>query len=195
VVGYYGAIASWFDVEAVARRRLAGEAPPSSWIGRESGADLTPLDGLPNVHRIGELPYERLPEHLAAFDVCTIPFQRTPLTEATNPVKLFEYLATGKRVVALGLPEILPLADLVELYDSAEQFDGALERAPSAGPTKRHWPPAAGRSPARTLGPALSNATRADRGHPPARAPHPTPGGELRVGTASAVARRARSAG
>ena len=39
-----------------------------------------------------------LPSWAAGFDVCTIPFLRTPLTEATNPVKIFEYLATGKPI-------------------------------------------------------------------------------------------------
>jgi hypothetical protein len=40
------------------------------------------------------VPYADLTGYVAGFDVCTIPFLRTPLTEATNPVKLYEYLAT-----------------------------------------------------------------------------------------------------
>ncbi len=131
-------------------------------IGRESGADARARwTGCPNVHRIGEVPYERLPEHLAAFDVCTIPFQRTPLTEATNPVKLYEYFATGKPVVARRLPEIEPFADVVELYDSA----GAIRRGPRArprraGPTRKRWSPGAGRSPARTPGRSATETLR-----------------------------------
>jgi GT2 family glycosyltransferase/glycosyltransferase involved in cell wall biosynthesis len=134
VVGYYGAIAEWFDAEAVALAAKRRRGASFVLIGRESGADLAALEGLPNVHRIGELPYAQLPEHLAAFDVCTIPFQRTPLTEATNPVKLYEYFATGKPVAARKLPEIEPFADVVELYDATEQFDAALERALARGP-------------------------------------------------------------
>ncbi|MEP6993086.1 MAG: glycosyltransferase, partial [Acidobacteriota bacterium] len=134
IVGYYGAIAAWFDVDAVglAARRRRG------WsfvlVGRETGATLESLDSLPNVHRIGEVPYEELPQYLAGFDVCTIPFARTPLTEATNPVKLYEYLATGKPVVARRLPEIEPFADSIELYDGPEDFDAALERALASRP-------------------------------------------------------------
>ena len=133
IVGYYGAIAGWFDGRAVA---LAAQRHPG-WtfvlIGHEKGASLEELDGLPNVHRVGEVPYARLTEYLTAFDVCTIPFQRTPLTEATNPVKLYEYFATGKPVAARRLPEIEPFADVVELYDRPEDFDGALERALGRG--------------------------------------------------------------
>jgi GT2 family glycosyltransferase/glycosyltransferase involved in cell wall biosynthesis len=134
VVGYYGAIAAWFDADAWAL--AAGRRRGWSFvlIGGESGAELSSLAALPNLHRIGEVPYVRLPAYVAAFDVCTIPFRRTPLTEATNPVKLYEYFATGKPVVARRLPEIEPFAGLVELYDTPEEFDAALERALGARP-------------------------------------------------------------
>ena len=128
VVGYYGAIAAWFDPEAVA---LAARKHPD-WsfvlVGDTKGASLENLEGRRNVHRFGEVPYAELTGYVAGFDVCTIPFQRTPLTEATNPVKLYEYLATGKPVVARRLPELEPFADVIALYDTAEQFVGALER-------------------------------------------------------------------
>jgi GT2 family glycosyltransferase/glycosyltransferase involved in cell wall biosynthesis len=141
-VGYYGAIAEWFDAQGIALSAARRRGASYVLIGRESGADLSALDGLPNVHRLGEVPYAGLPEHLAAFDVCTIPFRRTPLTEATNPVKLYEYLATGKPIVARRLPEIEPFAGagadaggrLIELYDRPEEFDAALERALSRRP-------------------------------------------------------------
>ena len=77
----------------------------------------------------GEVPYAELPSWLAAFDVCTIPFRRTPLTEATNPVKIFEYFATGKPVVARRLPELEPYADVIALYETPDEFVKALERA------------------------------------------------------------------
>ncbi len=134
VVGYYGAIAEWFDVDAVAQ--AASRRPDWSFVlvGRADGSSPGRLDALRNIHRTGEVPYENLGEQLTAFDVCTIPFRRTPLTEATNPVKLYEYLATGKPVVARRLPEIEPFSDLVELYDSPAEFGAALERALSRRP-------------------------------------------------------------
>ena len=73
-------------------------------------------------HRHRGAPYTALPEYVAGFDVCTIPFLRSPLTEATNPVKLFEYLATGKPIVARRLPELEPYESMVSLYDEPEAF-------------------------------------------------------------------------
>ncbi len=81
------------------------------------------------MHLLGEKSYAELPGYVAGFDVCTIPFRRIPLTEATNPVKLFEYLATGKSVVARRLPEIEPYADTVALYDTPAEFVAQLEEA------------------------------------------------------------------
>lgn len=128
VVGYYGAIAAWFDADAVA---LAARKHPD-WsfvlVGDTKGAALETLDGRPNVHLLGEVPYAELTRYVAGFDVCTIPFQRTPLTEATNPVKIYEYLATGKPIVARRLPELEPFANFIALYETAEEFVAALER-------------------------------------------------------------------
>lgn len=129
VIGYYGAIAEWFDLEAV---RCAAMAHPK-WsfvlIGHTFGSNVQQLGDLANIHLLGEKKYAELPGFLAAFDVCVIPFLRTPLTEATNPVKVFEYLAAGKPIVARELPELEPLRDTVRLYTTPAEFASELERA------------------------------------------------------------------
>jgi len=129
VVGYYGAISAWFDAAAVAEASRRHPEWSFALVGDTAGASLGDLEGRPNVHRFGEVAYEKLPAYVAGFDVCTIPFERTPLTEATNPVKLYEYLATGKPIVARRLPELEPFADVVTLYDARGGFTEALERA------------------------------------------------------------------
>jgi len=132
VIGYYGAISSWFDAEAVAIAAARHPAWTFALVGDTRG--LAPdavkaLEARPNVRLHGEVPYAELPSWVAGFDVCTIPFRRTPLTEATNPFKLYEYLATGKSIVARRLPELEPFADAAVLYDRAEELGPALERA------------------------------------------------------------------
>ena len=132
VIGYYGAISAWFDVEAVREAAERHRDWSFALVGDTRGVDPDALDalgGLANVHLPGEVPYADLPSWLAAFDVCTIPFRRTPLTEATNPVKIFEYFATGKPVVARRLPELEPYADVIALYETPDEFVKALERA------------------------------------------------------------------
>jgi GT2 family glycosyltransferase len=52
-----------------------------------------------------------------------------PLTEAMNPVKVYEYLSAGKPVVAKSLPELKLLSDVIYLYDTQDEFEKVLEQA------------------------------------------------------------------
>jgi len=131
VIGYHGAIAEWFDTALVGQ--MARMRPQWSFVlvGGTFTADLRPLEGLSNVHLTGEQPYKMLPAYLHSFDACLIPFRQLPLTEATNPVKFYEYLSAGKPVVSVPLPELQPFeADgLIYLADDASTFITQIERA------------------------------------------------------------------
>jgi len=141
VIGYYGAIADWFDSRLVAK--LAARRPDWDFIliGSTYGGDLSRLVRLPNVSLPGEEPYESLPEWLGRFDAAIVPFKRTPLTEATNPVKVYEMLAAGKPVVSVPIPEVVAMGGLVRLASTAEEFDrqltAALAEEPRAADARR----------------------------------------------------------
>jgi glycosyltransferase involved in cell wall biosynthesis len=129
IIGYYGAMSDWLDTELIGR--LASARPGWSFvlIGHVDSADLSPLRELRNIFLLGEKPYELLPGYLHRFDVCIIPFKKIPLTEATNPVKLFEYLSAGKAVVATDLNELRYYADYVRLASTLEEWLEAIGRA------------------------------------------------------------------
>jgi glycosyltransferase involved in cell wall biosynthesis len=112
VVGYFGAISDWFDSALVAELACARPDLKFELIGSTLGGEVRCLEELPNVRLLGERPYGELPRLIAGWDVYIIPFKRIPLTEATNPVKIYEMLATGKPVVATDLPELVPIAEL-----------------------------------------------------------------------------------
>ncbi len=136
IIGYYGAIAEWFDSSLVAE--LAKRRPDWDFVlvGSTVAADLGPLSGLPNVSLPGEKPYGEIPAWLARFDVAILPFKRTPLTEAVNPVKAYEIFAAGKPLVSVPLPEMRALAPLVRLASTAREFEREIEREllqPDAG--------------------------------------------------------------
>lgn len=106
VIGYYGAIAEWFDPEII--REVARVNPDTLilLIGSDTVNAREGLADLANVSFRGEVPYGDLPYYLYGFDVCALPFKVIPLTLATNPVKVYEYLAAGRPVVATELPEL-----------------------------------------------------------------------------------------
>ncbi len=98
-LGYVGSIHSWFDLPLVralaaalpgARVVLVGPAPPA--VEPELRAAMREA---PNLHWLGPRPYAEVPGLVRSFRVGLIPFRRTPLTEAVNPVKLYEYAAAG----------------------------------------------------------------------------------------------------
>ena len=146
VVGYYGAIAHWFDGSLVAALARLRPHWRFELVGNTFTADLRPLRQLPNVRLLGEMPYGELPGRMAEWHSCMIPFRRNELTEAANPVKVYEMLAAGMPVVAVDLPELRPIAaaKLIELADDAEGFArkfGKLlaEKSPAAVAVRRDY--------------------------------------------------------
>jgi len=129
VIGYYGAIADWFDCDLVAN--LAESRPEWHFVlvGSTYLADTSRLELLPNVELPGEQSYSEIPAWLARFDVAIMPFRRTTLTEATNPIKVYEVLASGKPLVAVPIPEVAAIAPLVRLATSAEDFEREISAA------------------------------------------------------------------
>lgn len=132
IIGYYGAIAAWFDAEAV--EIIARNRPQYTiiLIGQVHGRDLTGLRALPNVHFLGEKPYKDIPGMLRRFDVALIPFALNALTNAVDPVKMYEYLSQGKPVVASRMPELLQFQDNLYLADSSGDFVDKVDLALTA---------------------------------------------------------------
>jgi GT2 family glycosyltransferase/glycosyltransferase involved in cell wall biosynthesis len=136
VIGYYGAISDWFDVELVEKVAQAHPDELVLLIGADTTGAQKKLARYPNVEMTGEVPYTRLPFYLHGFDVCILPFRVIPLTLATNPVKVYEYLSAGKPVVSVDLPEIAQFSDLVAKATHHDGFlalvDAALRDGPDA---------------------------------------------------------------
>jgi hypothetical protein len=80
------------------------------------------------------VPYADLPTWLAHAPVWLLPFHDTPLTRAVDPLKVHEYLAAGRRVVATPLPALAGLADVVAMPPDEAGWLAALDAALAAGP-------------------------------------------------------------
>ncbi len=126
VVGFFGLIADWVDLELI--RFLAASRPQWSFvlIG-QTQTDLARLQGLPNVHLLGRKDYRLLPAYCKGFDLAVLPFVINALTRAANPLKLREYLAAGLPVVATAIPEVEKLDGLVAIGRSPAEFLAKME--------------------------------------------------------------------
>ena len=129
VIGYYGAIAAWFDLDLAVKIAAARPQYDFVFIGGVHGRDVTALARLPNVRLPGEKHYRELPSLLAAFDVCLIPFALNRLTHSVDPVKVYEYLSQGKPVVATKMAELTPLSDVIYIAEDPDDFLLCVDRA------------------------------------------------------------------
>ncbi len=134
VIGYYGAIAEWFDFDLVEAVALRFPTHLVLLVGEDTAGGQSKLQHLDNVQFVGEVSYATLPFYLYAFDVCLLPFKIIPLTLATNPVKVYEYLSAGRNVVSVDLPEMHQFGDLIRTADSTESFCDAVATALAAKP-------------------------------------------------------------
>lgn len=137
IIGYYGAIAEWFDLELLAALAEAFPDCTILMIGADTVGASQKLADYTNVVFTGEIAYNELPKFLHAFDVCLLPFQVIPLTLATNPVKVYEYLSAGKPVVSVDLPEIKQFENLVQAASTQEAFVEAVRRTLSSPSTQQ----------------------------------------------------------
>jgi hypothetical protein len=135
IIGYFGALASWFDYDLVAglaRARpgvsvvLIGpdyDGSQREWRKRTRGA-------LPdNLFLVPAIPYDRLPAQAAWFDVAMVPFLVNEITLATSPLKLYEYFAMGAPVVSTPLPECARHQPAVLIAEGVDAFAAAVDRA------------------------------------------------------------------
>ena len=129
IAGYFGAIAEWFDTDLVEFLAKARPDVTFVFIGDTYGSNLKKILGFDNIHFLGERPYSEIPKYLHRFDVCLIPFKITPLTLDTHPIKIYEYFAVGKPVVATKLPEILSMKDLCYVSNDKKDFLSKLDKA------------------------------------------------------------------
>lgn len=118
IIGFFGAFADWLDLDWMEAAAVRFPGWSFVYIGREGFAAPTARErwkGLghrENVHIFPQAAPEKLVQYLAPMDVCTMPFRDIPVARSMNAVKIYEYLAAGKPVVAPSLPETQPLADL-----------------------------------------------------------------------------------
>lgn len=128
VIGYIGSLHEWIDIELIAW--LAQARPQWSFLlVGHAAADVSALRALPNVRLAGPQPYATLPTWAKAFDAAIIPYRMNRQVANANPLKLREYLATGKPVVSTYNPEIAKFSRWVRIAEDREGFLAALDQA------------------------------------------------------------------
>jgi glycosyltransferase involved in cell wall biosynthesis len=112
-VGYVGAFRWWTGLDEVIKACstvvkkidceffFVGGGPEYSYYSRLAES----LGVKKYIHFTGMIEHSRIPEILNNLDICLLPFKKNILTDTSSPIKLFEYIATGRPVISTELDE------------------------------------------------------------------------------------------
>lgn len=114
--------ADWSFVFVGPRRQLGAKA-----------ALVDELARLPNVHLLGGKPAESLPAYTQHFDVAMMCYEVTDYTNFIYPLKLHEYLASGRPVVGAPIRTLLEFSHVVAIARTPDEWSAGLTASLSAG--------------------------------------------------------------
>jgi glycosyltransferase involved in cell wall biosynthesis len=134
-IGYVGYIKEQIDLElilGIAHRRrdwsvvLVGPVNPTH---KHIETDIQRLQAEPNIHFLGGKPRQHVPSYIMKLDVCLLCYKRTPYTNHIYPLKLHEYFACGKPVVATRLTNLEEFKNVISFADSTDDWIDKIESA------------------------------------------------------------------
>lgn len=117
-VGYIGAISSWFDFEAVLE---LVESQPDI-IVRLWGPRDVEVPAHERLEYMGVAPHSDAIYAMHSCSVLVLPFKLNDLILAVDPVKVYEYVATKRPVVARDYPQLEHFGDFIHRYTSTQEF-------------------------------------------------------------------------
>ena len=128
-LGFYGVIDERFDVDLVSSMADAHPEWQIVLVGPVVKIDPATLPKQPNVHYMGQRTYDQLPQFLAGWDACLLPFAMNDSTKFISPTKVLEYMAAELPSVSTPITDVkVPYGDVVEIAASHADFIAACER-------------------------------------------------------------------
>ena len=87
------------------------------------------LEVLTNVKFLGPKSYNELPAFIQHADALLIPFLKNELTHHIYPLKLNEYLATGKPIVSTNFTDLSEFDGLITISDDFKSGSEAVKKS------------------------------------------------------------------
>ena len=122
-LGFFGVIDERLDIDLVARLADADPHWQIVMVGPVVKIDPAALPQRANLHWLGQQPYSLLPQLVAGWDVCLMPFALNESTAFISPTKTLEYMAAGKPVVSTPIHDVkVMFGDIVAIAEGPQAF-------------------------------------------------------------------------
>ncbi|WP_413730889.1 NAD(P)-binding protein [Sodalis sp. RH22] len=137
-LGYFGVIDERMDLALLAALADAHPQWQLIMVGPVVKIDPAFLPQRPNIHYFGMQPYQALPQFLAGWDVCLMPFALNASTRFISPTKVLEYMAALLPVVSSAITDVEePYGHVVAIGQDHAGFIRACEDALVIPPASR----------------------------------------------------------
>jgi len=133
IIGFIGAVSSYkVDFELIVKLAKKFQDASVVLIGQvgegQPDTKIDILEGIPNIYLLGPKKYHELPEYLSYFDVALLPCVINDYTRSMFPMKFFEYLAAGKKVISTRLDSLLEFEQYCYLAENDADFISKVEK-------------------------------------------------------------------
>jgi len=132
IIGFIGWLGFHIDVKLLVKIARHNPTYALVLVGPEAlpqTHDTETLHALPNVFFLGEKERTLIPNYLQAFDVALMPYLVKGHILSAYPLKLHEYLAAGRSIVATALPELQPYTHVVRVAQTHTAFIQQIDKA------------------------------------------------------------------
>jgi glycosyltransferase involved in cell wall biosynthesis len=133
-IGYVGRVKQRLDLALLID--LARRHPGWSFVlvGAQDGignyaALLQQLTSMPNVYIIGSKSVSVLPAYTQYIDVCILCYEVNGYTKFIYPLKLHEYLASGRPVVGSPIRTLQDFAHIIRLARTTDEWSQAIQES------------------------------------------------------------------
>lgn len=129
-LGYIGTISQWFDNDAVEHSLIK---IPDIYYDLIGPIDNHQIIRNERVTYSGVVEHSQLGNHVKKLDCLIMPFRINDIVLYVDPVKLYEYIAWGKCIIASWYPEIDRFQDFVYFYHDTEEYHELVQKLKEEG--------------------------------------------------------------
>lgn len=124
IVGFGGKITHLIDVELLNETMLKSKESSFVFVGQILNKEIyDKILKLDNFYYLGDKHYDEYPEYVMNFDICIVPYIVDDKKKSgANTIKVYEYLATNKKVIGTKSNGLEDLQNYVYIINNSDDF-------------------------------------------------------------------------